>query len=135
MKTICEISLTSVQNLKRFRRESFSTVSGRRIFLDFAGFFYCFFRHLNSFRSFLTSIEPFWEIREKTFPKNVVLWIWLWQRKRIGRQSRKHFVLRFTWYFVENEKKQINHRLHTVANFFTHLSSHIVATLEDKKYI
>ena len=54
-----ETYLGFVRNLKRFRSEGSFAVSSWRTILGFVEFFYCIFRHFNSFRSFLTSTEPF----------------------------------------------------------------------------
>jgi hypothetical protein len=62
-----------LQNLKRFCtklkkvlwRRFFRSIQGKNL-LGFVEFFYGFFWHFNSFRSFLTSTKPFWGVWEKT---------------------------------------------------------------------
>ena len=56
-----------LRNWKRFRSEGSFAVSRWSTILGFVEFFIAFFRHFNSFGSFLTSTEPFWGVREKTY--------------------------------------------------------------------
>ena len=62
-----ETFLDFIQNIKRFRSEGSSCVSRGRTFLSFVDFFNHFFQQFNWFGRFLTSVERFWGVQEKTY--------------------------------------------------------------------